>query len=270
MKLQLRKKETMNIPQNGNATRQKLSIFALILIAVVAWEAGVKFNAINSFYASQPSAILKDLFQFLSSGEATIHIATTLAESLFGLFFGTLAGILCGVFLGQIQFLADVLEPIISALYGIPKLALAPIFILWFGLGMESKIFISSLMVFYLVFFSTFEGIRSVDGNIIAAVKIMGATPLQIFTHVTLPSSVPWIITGIRGGIGASLLGAIVGEYMGASTGLGWMVQYSTTTYQVDRVMSCLFILLIIGLFYSKTLKFCEKKLLKWRPATVI
>lgn len=246
---------------------QKIKVSLAILIALGAWELSVRNGFINSFYASQPTAILVDLYGFIFSGEATKHITITLLESILGLFFGTLAGIMCGVLLGHVRFLADVLEPIISALYGIPKLALAPIFILWFGLGLESKVFISSLLVFYLVFFSTFEGIRSVDANIVAAVKIMGASRLQIFSRVTLPSCVPWIITGIRGGIGASLLGAIVGEYMGASGGLGWMVQYSTTTYQVDRVMSCLLILLFIGLFYSKTLRLIENHLMKWRPA---
>jgi NitT/TauT family transport system permease protein len=246
--------------------KNKINIFAVISLALITWEIGAEAKMINTFYASQPSAIIRDLYTFIFSGEVTKHLSTTLLEALGGLLFGSLAGIACGVLLGQIKFLADVLEPIITALYGIPKLALAPIFILWFGLGMESKIFISALLVFYLVFFSTFEGIRSVDANIVSAVRLMGASRYQIFKHVTLPSSVPWIITGIRGGIGASLLGAIVGEYMGASAGLGWMVQYATTTYQVDRVMSCLLILLMIGLVFNKLLRMCETRLLQWRP----
>lgn len=259
----------MNDYLRSDVVQQKLKIFLVIFIALLAWEFSVRSGFINSFYASQPTAIIKDFYGFIVSGEAVPHILTTLSESILGLILGTLTGILFGVVLGQIRFLADVLEPIISALYGIPKLALAPIFILWFGLGMESKIFISSLLVFYLVFFSTFEGIRSVDANIIAAVKIMGANRYQVFSRVTLPSCVPWIITGVRGGIGASLLGAIVGEYMGASGGLGWMVQYSTTTYQVDRVMTCLLILLIIGLIYSKTLRLIENRILRWRPSVL-
>ena len=190
----------------------------------------------------------------------------TLKEALAGLFLGTAAGIIVGAVLGRIRWVADIFGPIITALYGIPKLALAPIFILWFGLGMESKIFISGLLVFYLVFFSTFEGIRSVNADMVSAIKLMGANRFQIYRSVILPSCVPWILTGIRGGIGASLLGAIVGEYMGASAGLGWMVQYATTTYQVERVMSCLLVLLFMGLVFNKGLSFCEGRLLKWRP----
>lgn len=262
-----RRLRRITIPgQPPSVFRNKIIIFAVISLAIIIWEIGAEIKTINTFYASQPSAIIRDLYSFVVSGEVVRHLSTTLLESLGGLFFGSLFGIACGVILGQIKFLADILEPIITALYGIPKLALAPIFILWFGLGMESKIFISALLVFYLVFFSTFEGIRSVDANIVASIRLMGANRYQIFKQVTLPSCVPWIFTGIRGGIGASLLGAIVGEYMGASSGLGWMVQYATTTYQVDRVMSCLIILLMIGLVFNKLLRLCEKRLLRWRP----
>jgi NitT/TauT family transport system permease protein len=256
----------MHTDNRTQALKNRGIIFGVISLALIVWEVGAEIGAINTFYASQPSAIFLDLYRFVVTGEVLIHLTTTLQEALGGLIFGTLAGIACGVILGQIKFLADILEPIITALYGIPKLALAPIFILWFGLGIESKIFISALLVFYLVFFSTFEGIRSVDKNVVSAIQLMGASRYQVFRHVTLPSCIPWILTGVRGGIGASLLGAIVGEYMGASAGLGWMVQYATTTYQVDRVMSCLLILLLIGLVFNKALKFCEKRLLKWRP----
>ena len=252
---------------NQTATVQnKAWVFGVISCALILWEVCVRVKIINPFYSSQPSVIFFDFYHFAVTGEMFIHLMITLKEALGGLFFGTLAGILFGVVLGRIKWIADILLPIITALYGIPKLALAPIFILWFGLGMESKIFISALLVFYLVFFSTFEGIRSVDADIVSAIRLMGANPYQIFRRVILPSCIPWILTGIRGGIGASLLGAIVGEYMGASAGLGWMVQYATTTYQIERVMSCLLVLLLMGLVFNKGLSFCEGRLLKWRP----
>ncbi len=259
----------MNNQSRAELIRNRLLIFIIVSAALLSWEIGANMKIIKTFYASQPSAILIDFYNFIMSGEIFIHLGITLKEATFGLFFGTIAGISCGVILGRIKWMADLFEPIISALYGIPKLALAPIFILWFGLGIESKVFLSAVLVFYLVFFSTFEGIRSVDANIVAAVKLMGASRYQIFKNVTLPSCIPWIITGIRGGIGASLLGAIVGEYMGASAGLGWMVQYATTTYQVDRVMSCILTLLLIGLVLNKGLKYCESRLLRWRPNIV-
>lgn len=246
--------------------RNKTLTLTLVVAGLILWEAAAELKWINTFYTGRPSVIFKDFYTFTVSGEIRIHLLITLQEALGGLLIGTLTGICTGVLLGRIKWLADTFGPIITALYGIPKLALAPIFILWFGLGMESKIFISALLVFYLVFFSTFEGIRSVDINIVSAIRLMGASRYQIFRHVILPSCIPWILTGIRGGIGASLLGAIVGEYMGASAGLGWMVQYATTTYQVERVMTCLLVLLLVGLCLNRALKFVEGRLLKWRP----
>lgn len=250
----------------NNAARNRASILGILAMALACWELAVAGGMVNPFYTSRPSAIMRDLYEFVVSGEVFGHLAITFQEAALGLVFGTLAGIACGVVLGRIKILADLFEPIITALYGIPKLALAPIFILWFGLGVESKIFLSGLLVFYLVFFSTFAGIRSVDANIVAAIRLMGASRYQLITQVTLPSCVPWILTGIRGGIGSSLLGAIVGEYMGASGGLGWMIQYATTTYQIDRVMSCIVVLLLLGLLLNKGLNLCEGRLLRWRP----
>lgn len=252
---------------NGfSGLRQKLLVFLVVGAGLWLWEYAADTKMLDTFYASQPSVIAADFYGFVVSGEIFVHLGVTLQEAFLGLFFGTLAGIACGVLLGRIRWLAGIFEPIITALYGIPKLALAPIFILWFGLGLESKIFLSALLVFYLVFFSTFEGIRSVDANIVSAVRLMGANRWQVFAKVSLPSCIPWVLTGVRGGIGASLLGAIVGEYMGASAGLGWMVQYATTTYQIERVMSCILTLLLIGLVFNKGLRLCEKRLLRWRP----
>jgi len=248
--------------------RNKGLILAIVALWLVIWELAAQNKILNPFYASQPTVIFQDFYQFVVSGEIVKHLAVTLQEAFLGLLFGTMAGIVCGVVLGRVVWLANLFEPIITALYGIPKLALAPIFILWFGLGLKSKVFLSALLVFYLVFFSTFSGIRSVDPNIISAVRIMGAGRWKIITKVTLPSCIPWILTGIRGGIGASLLGAIVGEYMGASAGIGWMIQYATTTYQIERVMTCILVLLLVGLFLNNALAACERRLLRWRPET--
>ena len=247
-------------------TLQLLLRIALFLALLGTWEVLAITGIANPFYSSQPSHILKDLPAFYESGKLLQHTAVTLSEALWGLFFGTLAGILIAFLLGLFDFFGKVIEPFITALYGIPKLALAPIFVLWFGLGIESKVIMASLLVFFLVFFSTYGGIKSVDRNLLTSARLMGASQTQIVLKVILPSSVPWILAGVRGGLGASLIGAIVGEYMGASAGLGWVISYSTSFFNVDRVMSCIFILFLIGILFSTVLKHVEKLLLKWRP----
>ena len=239
---------------------------ALFLLLVGVWEFLARSGVLNAFYSSQPSRILLDFPDFYISGNLLKHTAVTLSEALWGLLCGTLAGIAAAFLLGMFDFLGKVIEPFITALYGIPKLALAPIFVLWFGLGIESKVIMSGLLVFFLVFFSTYGGIKSVDRNILTSVRLMGATRMQFIFKVVLPSCVPWILAGVRGGLGASLIGAIVGEYMGASAGLGWVISYATSFFQVDRVMSCIVILFLIGIMFNTVLKRVERRLLRWRP----
>ncbi len=249
----------------GSVMQTFLRVF-LFLALLAAWELLAASGVINPFYSSQPSHVLRDLPQFYREGDLLKHAGVTLAEALWGLAFGTLFGIVIAFLLGLSDLLGKVIEPFITALYGIPKLALAPIFVLWFGLGLESKIIMSSLLVFFLVFFSTYGGIKSVDRTILTSVRLMGATQVQIIGKVILPSSVPWILAGIRGSLGASLIGAIVGEYMGASAGLGWVISSATSFFRVDRVMSCIFILFVVGIIFNMILKHVEKLLLKWRP----
>lgn len=253
---------------SNHTPRMKTDLIRIMVVAlfIAGWELLVRYNMIDAFYVSQPSQIFDDLLQLFVTGEIYSHLTLTLQEAFLGLILGTTIGIVVGFILGKIELLAKVFEPIITALYGVPKLALAPIFILWFGLGIESKVFLSLLLVFYLVFFNTYGGIRNVDPNLIGAVRLMGASDHQILRKVVLPSCVPWILAGVRAGLGASLLGALVGEYIGASAGLGWMIQYATGTYQIDRVMSCIMILLVTGLLLNTGLKVLEKHLLKWRP----
>ena len=238
----------------------------LFMLLMGGWEILAINGIINPFYSSQPSRILLDIPDFYTNGDLLKHTGVTLAEALLGLLFGTIAGILIAFLLGLFDFLGKVIEPFITAVYGIPKLALAPIFVLWFGLGIESKVIMSSLLVFFLVFFSTYGGIKSVDRTLLTSVRLMGASRMQLVFKVVLPSAVPWILAGVRGGLGASLIGAIVGEYMGASAGLGWVISYATSFFKVDRVMSCILLLFVVGILFNMLLKHVEKLFLNWRP----
>jgi len=259
--------ETVKDPAKHQNLKYHVVRALIILMFLGAWELFTRSGLIDPFYVSSPSQVINDFREFYQSGALVKHTGVTLFEAFSGLVIGVIVGILSGFLLGRVQTLGAVFEPIITALYGIPKLALAPVFVLWFGLGLESKVFLSGLMVFYLVFFSTYGGIKSVDRNLIASVRLLGATDLQVMTKVVLPSTVPWILSGVRGGVGASLIGAIVGEYMGASSGLGWMLAYASSFFEISRVMSCILLLLLIGIFFNYSLKYTETRLLRWRPA---
>lgn len=254
----------------GNRKKYSIIIIRLLLVGafLIFWEWSARAKLYNPLFTSYPSEILKDLVEFYTSGDLVKHTSVTLREAFTGLFYGTIIGIVVGLLLGQFKMLGKILLPIITAIHGIPQLTLAPVYILWFGLGLTSKIFLAGLMVFFHVFFATYAGIQNVEPKLIESANLLGAGKVQTLIHVVLPSSMPWILSGIRVGVGSSLVGAIIGEYIGASAGFGWMIAYATSFFNIARVMSCIFILLVVGIFLNFSLDKMENYLLRWRATT--
>ncbi len=238
----------------------------IIGLFIFLWEWAASTGKISTFYTSKPTEILNDLIQFCVSGDLVKHASVTLKEAFIGLFYGSIVGISVGLIFGQFTTLGKIFKPIITAIHGIPQLTLAPVYILWFGIGYASKIFLAGLMVFFNVFFATYNAILDMEKKLVESASLLGANKFQILMHVVLPTCTPWIIMGIRTGLGSCLIGAIVGEYMGASAGFGWMVAYATSYFNIKRVMSCVIILLLVGIALNYVLDKVEKLLLKWRP----
>lgn len=251
----------------GNEKKTFIVIIRILLIGafILSWELSARAKLYNPIFTSYPTEILKDLVRFYRSGDLVLHTSVTLREAFTGLFYGTISGVVVGLILGQFNTLGKILLPIITAINGIPQLTLAPVYILWFGLGMASKIFLAGLMVFFHVFFSTYAGIKNVEPKLIESATLLGARKVQVLIHVVLPSCMPFILSGIRLGIGSCLVGAIIGEYIGASAGFGWMIAYATSFFNIERVMSCILILLIVGILLNFFLDRAEKYLLRWR-----
>lgn len=266
--------QTTRHPQNRQlkAKRQERSVvvvrIALVVILVLAWEMLSRSEGFNAFYTSYPSAILRDLYDFFISGDLAHHASITLKEALTGLLFGAIAGVSLGVLFSQFRLAGRVITPIISAIGGIPQLTLSPLYILWFGVGFESKVVLSALMVFFGVFASTYNAIKNLDQKWIEAANLLGANSLQTLTLVVIPASSPWILSGIRGGIGACMVGAIMGEMMGAAGGFGWMITYASSYFKIERVLACVLLLMLFNLTLNSILNRLEKRLLFWRQET--
>lgn len=241
---------------------------ALVVILVLAWEMASRAESFNAFYTSYPSAIIRDLYDFFISGDLAHHASITLKEALTGLLFGSVAGVSLGVLLSQFRFVGRVLTPIISAVGGIPQLTLSPLYILWFGVGFQSKVVLSALMVFFGVFSATYNAIKNLDQKWIEAANLLGANSLQTLTKVVIPASSPWILSGIRGGIGACMVGAIMGEMMGAAGGFGWMISFASAYFNIKRVLACVLLLMLFNLALNAVLNRLEKRLLYWRQET--
>lgn len=246
----------------------KVQLARVLLIGLFfgLWEFGSSSGLLDPYFFGRPSAIFKDFGAMVVSGHIFKHMWVTLQEALIGFILGSVGGIVVGFLLVASPFLARMLDPIIMVFYGIPRIALAPLFILWFGLGLASKIVFSFVLVFFLVFFNTFAGLRSVDQDVVNAVRVMGASRRQVLRLVILPSISPWILAGLKSGMGMSLLGAIVGEYVGGNAGLGWMINSAAGLFETNRVFSALLALAVLVVILNEILSRLENRLLRWRP----
>ncbi|MFG2579032.1 ABC transporter permease [Streptomyces malaysiensis] len=245
---------------------------ALVLLGVIGlWEWMSRAEVIDPFNFSMPSKIWAQLKQWALHGTAQgslwEQIWYTLYEALLGWGIGVVTGVVLGIAFGRIAFLADVLGPYIKVLNALPRIVLAPIFLIWFGLGPASKVASAVVLVFFPVFFNAFQGAREVDRNLVANSRILGASNRQVTLQVVIPSATSWIFTSLHVSFGFALIGAIVGEYIGATKGLGLLVSSSQGTFNAAGVYAAMVILAVVALLAEGLLTFLEKRLFRWKPA---
>ena len=247
---------------------RKVIVLRVLILAFffLSWEIGGRTGALDPFFFSKPSDIVKDLYGLFYSGRIYPHLIITIQEMMIGLLLGLLSGILVGVALGKSETFARALDPVIMGLYAIPKIAIAPLFILWFGLGITAKIVFAWVIVFFLVFFNTYAGMRSVNQDIIDAVRAMGSNERKLMTKVLLPSCIPWILVGLRASLGSALVASIVGEFIASDTGLGYLILEGSNLFKTSRVLSIVLILSAIVVMMDSCLRQAENHFLKWMP----
>ncbi|MGW8330306.1 ABC transporter permease [Streptomyces sp. NPDC055897] len=243
----------------------------LLALVVALWEILARAEVIDPFNFSMPSAIWDQIREWAVHGTAQgslwEQIWYTLYEALLGWILGVTAGVVLGITLGRIRFLADVLGPYIKVLNAIPRIVLAPVFLIWFGLGPASKVASAVVLVFFPVFFNAFQGAREVDRNLVNNARILGASNRRVTLQVVVPSATSWIFTSLHVSFGFALIGAIVGEYIGATKGLGLLVAASQGTFNAAGVYAAMAILAVVALFTEGLLTFAERRLFRWRPA---
>lgn len=231
-----------------------------------AWEAAVRFGLLDPFFTSQPAEIFATLYRDLMSGELLYHVGFTGSEMFFGWALGGALGIGTGFLLAKFEWVNALLDPILYALNGLPRVALAPLFILWFGIGFTSKVAVSVSIVYFILVFATYGGIRSVDQTLVQAVRVLGASPLQVNRKVVLPSSLPWIFSGLKVSVGLALIGAIVGEFIAARAGVGHYIAYAASLFDTAGVFVGIFTLMAMAMMLNELIKAVERRLLRWRP----
>jgi NitT/TauT family transport system permease protein len=218
-------------------------------------------------YFSRPSLIAAKLYELLTHQDIYRHISVTLAEITMGYALGAVIGLSLGFILGRSQFLSAALQPYIIGLYSIPKIALAPVFIVWLGLGIASKVAVVFVASFFLVFFNTYSGLISINEELVRLARLMGASWPQTVTRVILPAAAPQIFLGLRTAVPYAVIGAVIGEYIGSSEGLGYFILYASQTYDAAALFAGIIILVAIVFLANFGLNWLEGRVIRWRKA---
>ncbi len=236
----------------------------LVIVLIVVWQY-LSGKYVNPLFISSPAAIKDRLWGWILDGTLWFHTWITIQETLWGLVFGILSGILVGFLFGLQRELSEIFSPFIIAFNSIPKVALAPLFILWFGIAIEMKIILAAVTVFFLVFINTLAGVRNVDQSLIDAVRLMGGRRRDIILKVIVPSAIGYILTGIRVAIPYALIGAIVAELIASNRGIGYLIDSSATDFDTAGVFAALLVLTIIAGILNAIVSFIDQKTSRWK-----
>jgi NitT/TauT family transport system permease protein len=260
----------------AGSRRKWLVLLLRVLLGVVivgGWEISTRLEWVDVFFFGQPSGIAAQLVKWAQNGTAQgplwEQILVTLEETVLGFLIGVVLGVIFGVFLGRNRLVADVCGPYIKAMNAMPRVVLGSIFVIAFGLGIQSKVALAVVLVFFVVFFNAFQGVREVDRNLLANARILGANERQLSTAVILPSALSWIIASLHTSFGFALVGAIVGEYLGAVKGIGLMIATAQGTFNANGVFAAMLILAVVAVVAESVVTWLENRLIRWRPNTV-
>jgi sulfonate transport system permease protein len=258
----------------GTARRRRVLVWAAraaaLVLVIGGWQLLTTTKIVDPFFWGQPSGIVRQLNDWLRHGTAYgsiwLQIWITMKEAVLGFVFGVAAGVVTGVLLGQVRFLSDVVSPFIKVVNAIPRIVLGSLFTVALGLGSTPKVALAAVLVFFVVFFNAFQGVREVDRNLLANARVLGASRLAVTRHVVLPSALTWIIASLHVAFGLAIIGAIVGEFLGAQKGLGLVIANSQNNFNPNGVFGAMLIIAVLALTAEGLIGLLERRLLSWRP----
>ncbi|HZH52789.1 MAG TPA: ABC transporter permease [Microvirga sp.] len=221
----------------------------------------------TQFFFSNPIDVLARVWKEFASGEIWHHLGITLLETILAFVFGAAGGVLFGFLFARRELLAAVFDPYIKAANALPRVVLAPIFALWFGLGIWSKVALGFTLVFFIVFFNVYQGVREVSPVVLANARMLGMNERQLLRHVYWPAALTWMFSSLHTSVGFALVGAVVGEYLGSSAGLGYKIHEAESVFDVTGVFAGMVILSIFVILIDAVVTMIENRLLVWRPA---
>ncbi|TMG72258.1 MAG: ABC transporter permease [Betaproteobacteria bacterium] len=219
-----------------------------------------------AFFFGEPVKVFARLWQWFVSGEIYEHLWVTLVETLLAFLIGTVSGVVIGLWLALSPTAAAVLDPYIKAVNAMPRVILAPIFFVWFGLGIGSKVALGVTLVFFIVFFNVYQGVREVSPVVLANARMLGASPRQLLRHVYVPSAMSWVFASLHNSVGLAFVGAVVGEYLGSAKGVGYLIHQAEGFFDMNTVVAGIVLLTIFALVLDWAVGIAERRLMVWQP----
>lgn len=259
-----KKGERPRLTQKLRDQPQLITVPALFVIVVLVWEYGTQIVAIPEFLLPRPSVIVVALIEQLGNPVFWGHLGITLQEAGIGFAVGAVVALVLGTLVARSQLFEKTLMPYVVAFQSVPKVALAPLFVVWFGFGLTSKIVMSAVIAFFPILINVIEGLKAVEKEKVEMLTSFGASEFQIFRMARFPSALPFIFAGLNVGAIFAILGAIVGEFIGAQGGLGYMLLQANYNFNIPEMFAVLIVLSLIGLFSHLVITFLQRKFTFW------
>jgi len=241
--------------------------FVLVVLIFVLWQASAHFEIINQFWISSPDQIVMEIWRLTVSGELVHDVAVTILEAFIAFVISAILGIASGLILSRYPFWDEVLAPFVVVLNSLPRVALAPLIILWFGVGIAAKVVTAFTLVYFILLVNTLSGAKNVDNDILTIARLMGASNRTLLRKVILPSAAPWIFAGLNLGLTYSLLGVIVAEILASNQGLGYLIESAAGNFNTAGVFAGLIVLSAVTWLLSWLMRKIEARVLRWKPS---
>jgi len=242
----------------------------LLLVALfVIWDVLTRTEILPPFFFGEPLVVLQRVWEWFSGGTIYKHLGVTLIETILAFVLGTVAGLVVGLWLALSKTASALLDPYIKAFNSMPRVILAPIFAVWFGLGIWSKVLLGVTLVFFIVFFSVYHGVREVNPVLVANSRMLGASKRQLLRYVYVPSATAWVFSSLHAAVGMAFVGAVIGEYLGSARGVGYLILQAEGVFDINTVFAGVLVLTVCALLLDWIVTIAERRLLRWRPGQV-
>ena len=239
--------------------------FAALVIVLVLWEGLVRLNLINPFYVPAPSNVGATLVNLFADGEIWTHVEATFGAALLGLLLGVVVGGALGTAAALLPRLGEILDPAMTVMNAVPRIILAPLFVIWFGIGIASKVAVTFVLIAVLFFFTVYSGIKEVDQRLIDRVRTLGGGRAVLLREVYLPAVTAWALSQLKVAVGFAFTGAVVGEFVASSRGLGYLLSFAQSTYNASLTLALLLVVIVFVFVLFTLAAALERRLLRWR-----